>query len=65
MTNSTHPPVTRLTHAELGEFSGDLNRYRHPAQPTVIYTPGIRHLAERAEAHWLIDLIASYVARRS
>lgn len=49
-----------LTHAELTQFTGDLERYRHPLNRRVIYTPGVQHLAERAEAYWLIDLIASY-----
>lgn len=50
-----------LTHDELKQFTGDLDRYRHPLNPKVIYTPGIKHLAERAGAYWLIDVVASYV----
>jgi hypothetical protein len=49
-----------LTHEELRHFTGDLERYRHPFNRKVIYTPGVQHLAERAGAYWLIDLIASY-----
>ena len=44
---------------ELALFTGDLDRYRHWTGQ-LIYTPGIRHLAERAGAFWLIDLIASW-----
>jgi len=44
---------------ELAHFTGDLDRYRHWTGQ-LIYTPGIRHLAERAGAFWLIDLIASW-----
>jgi len=44
---------------ELAHFTGDLDRYRHWTR-TLIYTPGIHHLAERAGAFWLIDLIASW-----
>lgn len=50
-----------LTHAELRQFTGDLERYRHSFNRRVIYTPGVQHLAERAGAYWLIDLIASYM----
>ena len=44
---------------ELGQFTGDLQRYRHWTR-ALIYTPGVKHLAERAEAYWLIDLVASW-----
>lgn len=44
---------------ELAHFTGDLDRYRHWTRK-LIYTPGIHHLAERAGAFWLIDLIASW-----
>ena len=52
---------TPLTHDELRRFTGDLERYRHSFNRRVIYTPGVQHLAERAGAYWLIDLIASYI----
>jgi len=45
---------------ELRNFTGDFIRYRHPFNQ-VVYTPGVRHLAERAEAFWLIDAIASWI----
>ncbi len=51
---------TPLTHDELRQFTGDLERYRHGLNRRVIYTPGVRHVAERAGAYWLIDAIASY-----
>jgi hypothetical protein len=44
---------------ELAQFSGDLVRYRHWTN-RLIYTPGVKHLAERAGAYWLIDLVASW-----
>ena len=49
-----------LTHDELRQFTGDLERYRHGFNRRVIYTPGVKHLAERAGAYWLIAAIASY-----
>lgn len=53
-------PKTQLTHADLAQFSGDLERYFHPLNRQVIYTPGIKYLAEHGGAYWLIDAIASY-----
>ena len=46
---------------ELSQFTGDLVRYRHPLNKAVIFTPGVRHLAEEANAYWLIDAIASWI----
>lgn len=51
----------KLTHAELAQFTGELDRYCHPLNRRVLYTPGVRHLAERGGAYWLIDAIASYI----
>jgi hypothetical protein len=51
--------------AELRQFTGDLDRYRHNLNRRVIYTPGVRHLAEAAEAYWLIDAIASWIGSHS
>ena len=50
----------KLTQADLMQFTGDLERYRHPFNKHVIYTPGVQFLAERAGAYWLIDVIVSY-----
>ena len=44
---------------ELAQFNGDLDRYRHWTRK-LIFTPGIKHLAERAGAFWLVDLVASW-----
>jgi hypothetical protein len=52
-------PDRRALLAELNYFTGDLERYRHWTR-SLIYTPGIQHLAERAGAYWLIDLISSW-----
>ena len=47
--------------AQLKHFAGDLERYRHSLFPKLIYTPGIKHLAEAAGAYWLLDVIASHL----
>jgi hypothetical protein len=52
--------TSKLTHADLNQFTGDLERYRHSLNRLVIYTPGVRYMAQAGEAYWLIDAIASY-----
>lgn len=51
----------RLTAEDLARFTGDLDRYAHTLNRRVIYTPGVRHVAEAGGACWLIDAIASYI----
>ncbi len=46
--------------SDLAHFTGDLDRYAHCLNRQVIYTPGIKYLADKAGAHWLVDAIASY-----
>lgn len=48
----------QFTKADLAQFTGTENWYRHPIVRTVIYTDGIKFLAEQAGAYWLIDEIA-------
>src|SRR6056297_880768 len=50
-----------LTKHDLNQFSGDLVRFRHSINRGVIYTPGVRHIAEEGGAYWLIDAIASHI----
>ena len=50
--------MSRLTHESLHHFSGDLERYRHPLARRVIYTPGVKFVAEHGDAYWLIDELA-------
>ena len=47
-----------LTHSDLAKFIGTENWYRHPLVLSITYTEGVKYLADRAEAHWLIDTIA-------
>lgn len=42
----------------LRQFTGTLNWYKHPFG--LLYTDGIKYLADQAKAYWLIDLVASY-----
>jgi hypothetical protein len=41
----------------LAQFTGSEHFFRHPLVRDVIYTEGIRYVAETAEAYWLIDEI--------
>lgn len=51
--------------AELAYFTGSLERYRHATNPRVVYTPGVKHLAEEGGAYWLLDAIASWIGSHS
>ncbi len=48
----------KLNPNDLQQFTGDLERFRHPLARQVLYTPGVQFLAEKGEAYWLIDEIA-------
>jgi hypothetical protein len=43
---------------ELHQFTGTENLYRHGLVPSIAYTDGVRYVAERAGAYWLLDEIA-------
>lgn len=60
MSVTVRPTTKDFTHADLFQFTGDDIRYSHPLNRKVIYTPGVRYLADKAQAYWLIDAIASY-----
>lgn len=48
----------KLSKADLAEFTGTEQWYRHPVVKNILYTDGIKYVAERAGAYWLIDEIA-------
>lgn len=43
---------------ELAQFTGTENYHRHTGR--ILYTDGVKYLAEKAGCYWLLDLIASY-----
>lgn len=47
-----------LTKSDLAEFTGTAQWYCHPMVKTILYTDGIKYVAEKAGAYWLIDEIA-------
>lgn len=50
--------VSALSLDELRQFTGSERWYQHPLVKGVLYTDGARHVAQRAEAYWLLDEIA-------
>jgi hypothetical protein len=44
---------------ELNQFTGTENYHKHWLGQ-IVYTDGVKYLVDKAEAYWLIDLIASY-----
>lgn len=53
-------PTPEELEANLREFSGSQQFYRHGLMRAVIHTEGVQYLAESAGAHWLIDAIVSH-----
>ena len=47
-----------LTKADLKQFTGTENWYRHWLVRRLLYTEGVQYVAETGGAHWLIDDIA-------
>jgi hypothetical protein len=47
-----------LTEAELEQFTGTEHWYRHGLVRNVLYTDGVKHVADAGGAYWLIDEIA-------
>ena len=51
----TQKPI--LTQADLHQFTGTEYWYRHPFKRSITYTDGVKYVAEKAGAYWLIDEI--------
>jgi hypothetical protein len=49
-----------LKAADLQQFHGTENWYRHSLLRNLLYTDGVKYVAEAGGAYWLIDLIASH-----
>jgi hypothetical protein len=48
-----------ITQSELNQFSGTTQLYKHWLKQFT-YTDGVQYLAQKADAYWLIDAIASH-----
>ena len=49
---------------ELKHFSGSDQFYRHPIYRAYISTDGVQYLAEKGQAHWLVDFIFIHQSKR-
>lgn len=49
---------TKLNASDLDQFSGTENWYRHAINRRVTFTDGMKFLADKAGAYWLLDEIA-------
>ena len=47
-----------LKESDLHQFTGSEYWYRHSLVRSVLFTDGVKHVAEAGGAHWLIDEIA-------
>jgi hypothetical protein len=47
-----------LAAEDLRQFTGTETWYRHPLNPSVLYTDGVQYLAYHGSAYWLVDTIA-------
>jgi len=47
-----------LSEADLAQFTGTEHWYRHGLVRNVLYTDGVKHVADAGGAYWLIDEIA-------
>lgn len=43
---------------DLHQFTGTEQWYRHPLNRDVLFTDGVKHVADQAGAYWLLDEIA-------
>ena len=47
-----------LQASDLNHFTGSEHWYRHWASPNITYTDGVKYLADKGGAYWLIDEVA-------
>lgn len=52
------PPAKPLTKADLAQFTGTEQVYRHSLVRQMLYTDGVQYVAEAGNAYWLLDTIA-------
>lgn len=48
-----------LTQNDLDQFTGSEQFFRHALMRQVVYTEGVKYLAEHGGAYWLVDKIAT------
>jgi|SRR5580704_2530502 hypothetical protein len=50
--------TAKLTEADLRQFTGTENYYRHALNSNILFTDGAKFVADQGDAYWLLDLIA-------
>ncbi len=50
--------IAKLSEADLNQFTGTENWYRHALNRHVLFTDGAKYVADEAGAYWLLDTIA-------
>jgi hypothetical protein len=50
--------IMTLNKADLAQFTGSENWYRHGINRKVLFTDGAKYVADQAGAYWLLDEIA-------
>lgn len=50
-----------IRQSDLNQFTGSESFFQHSLNRKVVYTEGVRYLAQKAGAYWLIDAIASWL----
>lgn len=59
---TTKKPTPADIETALQQFTGTEKLYRHPLSK-LVYTDGVKYLADAAGAYWLIDAVGSYQTR--
>jgi hypothetical protein len=50
--------TAKLSKADLMQFTGSENWYRHALNRNILFTDGAKHVADEGGAYWLLDAIA-------
>jgi hypothetical protein len=50
--------TAKLTAADLNQFTGSENWYRHGINRNILFTDGAKYVADAGGAYWLLDAIA-------
>jgi hypothetical protein len=48
----------KLNHADLNQFTGTESWYRHGLVRSILFTDGVKYVADTGRAYWLLDEIA-------
>lgn len=57
MTENVATETPKLTASDLAQFTGSETWYRHQFSRNITFTDGVKFVADRAGAYWLIDEI--------